>query len=236
MHCFKLCSFTAPNLPSCLYVFHNCDVVMSIAHFLQLHLNEEEYEIDHNEWRSYFHMAKIEPRLLPSIQTSYKCSCTGILNLWGAIETASQHNQGSALFTFGAVVMNLHFQTMVELKGGAQVVVLYGEADVGKTTYHRQCGNEHTRHQGMQIQRLMSRIFHSPCIKNISWVNVQWSKQDQWGGKHHHWLYNGMTRGGFKRGLETPQCGFTLACNFSLERFRGKYSACNSTTACVKWH
>ena len=79
-------------------------------------------------------MAQIEPRLLPSIQTPYECSCTGILNLWGAIETASQHNQGSVLFTFGALVMNLHFQTMVELKGGAQVVVLYGEPDAGKTT------------------------------------------------------------------------------------------------------
>jgi len=30
--------------------------------------------------------------------------------------------------------MNLHFQTLVKLKGGAPVVVLYGEPDVGKTT------------------------------------------------------------------------------------------------------
>jgi len=79
-------------------------------------------------------MAQIEPRLLPTIQTPYECSCTGILNLWGAIETASQHNQGSELFTFGAVVMNFHFQTLAKLKGGAPVVVLYGELDVGKTT------------------------------------------------------------------------------------------------------
>ena len=41
---------------------------------------------------------------------------------------------GSALFTFGAVVMNFHFQTLVELKGGVPVVVLYREPDVGKTT------------------------------------------------------------------------------------------------------
>ena len=30
--------------------------------------------------------------------------------------------------------MNLHFQSLVDLKGGAPVVVLYGEPDVGKTT------------------------------------------------------------------------------------------------------
>ena len=30
--------------------------------------------------------------------------------------------------------MNLHFQSPVDLKGGAPVVVLYGEQDVGKTT------------------------------------------------------------------------------------------------------
>lgn len=30
--------------------------------------------------------------------------------------------------------MNLHFQSLVDLKGGAPVMVLYGEPDVGKTT------------------------------------------------------------------------------------------------------
>ena len=29
-------------------------------------------------------------------------------------------------------------------------------------------------------------------------------------------LLPGLTRGGFKRGLETPRCGFLLACNFTL--------------------
>jgi len=33
-------------------------------------------------------------------------------------------------------------------------------------------------------------------------------------------FYNGMTRGGFKRGLETPQCGFLLACNFTLGKIQ----------------
>lgn len=33
-------------------------------------------------------------------------------------------------------------------------------------------------------------------------------------------FYNGMTRGSFKRGLETPRCGFLLACNFSLVKIQ----------------
>ena len=33
-------------------------------------------------------------------------------------------------------------------------------------------------------------------------------------------FYNGMTRGSFKRGLETPRCGFMLACNFSLGKIQ----------------
>ena len=33
-------------------------------------------------------------------------------------------------------------------------------------------------------------------------------------------FYNGMTRGGFKRGLQTPQFGFMLACNFSLGKIQ----------------
>ena len=35
-------------------------------------------------------------------------------------------------------------------------------------------------------------------------------------------FYNRMTRGSFKRGLETPRCGFLLSCNFSL----GKIQRC----------
>ena len=41
-----------------------------------------------------------------------------------------------ALFTLGAVAMNMHFQTLVELKGGAPVVVLYEEPDVGESIKH----------------------------------------------------------------------------------------------------
>ena len=164
-------------------------------------------------------MAQIKQRLLPSIQTSYECSCTGILNLWGAIETASQHNQGSALFTFGAVVMNLHFQTLVELKGGAPVVVLYGEPDVGKTTIGNVAmsilGIEACRFRGLRQEyfiRLASKTSLGLMYNDLSKIGeVENIIID---------FYNGMTRGGFKRGLQTPQCGFMLACNFSLGKIQ----------------
>ena len=164
-------------------------------------------------------MAQIKQRLLPSIQTSYECSCTGILNLWGAIETASQHNQGSALFTFGAVVMNLHFQTLVELKGGAPVVVLYGEPDAGKTTIGNVAMSilsiEACRFRGLRQEyfiRLASKTSLGLMYNDLSKIGeVENIIID---------FYNGMTRGGFKRGLQTPQCGFMLACNFSLGKIQ----------------
>ena len=98
----------------------------------QLHINDEEIAIDSDDHLSYFDYGKIEPRLIPVISTPYGRSLQSLINLWEA--ECSQHNSGSALFTFGAVAMNMHFQTLVELKGGAPVVVLYGEPDVGKTT------------------------------------------------------------------------------------------------------
>ena len=54
--------------------------------------------------------------------------------LWNAVKICFQHNSDAALFTFGATAINLHFQSLVNLKGGAPVMVLYGEPDVGKTT------------------------------------------------------------------------------------------------------
>ena len=57
---------------------------------------------------------------------------TGCTGFTGCV-LYTRHNSGAALFTYGAVAINLHFQTLVELKGGAHVVVLYGEPDVGIT-------------------------------------------------------------------------------------------------------
>ena len=51
---------------------------------------------------------------------------------YGERRKRAQHNSVSALCTFGTLAMKLHFQSLVELKGGAPVVVLYGEPDVGK--------------------------------------------------------------------------------------------------------
>ena len=40
-----------------------------------------------------------------------------LTSLWNAVEICSQHNSDAALFTFGTVAMNLHFQSLVDLKG-----------------------------------------------------------------------------------------------------------------------
>ena len=57
-------------------------------------------------------------------------SLDALQDLWRALKYCAQHNKNPALFTLAAI----HFQMLVELKGGAPVVVLYGEPNVGKTT------------------------------------------------------------------------------------------------------
>ena len=99
-----------------------------------MHLDENGIAIDNDQQRSNLNHHHIEPRLLPVINTPFRAGIDGLLNLWRAVEICAQHNSGAALFTFGAVAMNMRFQTLVEYKGGAPVVVLYGEPDVGKTT------------------------------------------------------------------------------------------------------
>lgn len=130
------------------------------------------------------------------------------------METCSQHNSASGLLTFGAVAMNMHFQTLVELKGGAPIVVLYGEPDVGKTTIANAAmsplGIEACSFRGMRreyfvhlaSQTSLGLMYDDPNkIQEVENIIID--------------FYNGMTRGSFKRGLETPRCGFLLACNFS---------------------
>ena len=170
---------------------------------MQLHLNEDGMQIDPDQRQSYFHVAQIERRLLPVIPTPYNPSPDGLVNLWRAIEVATQHNAPAALFTFGAVAMNMHFQTLVELKGGAPVVVLYGEPDVGKTTVSNAAmsvlGIEACSFRGLRreffihlaSQTSLGLLYDDPNkLNEVENVIVD--------------FYNGMTRGGFKRGLETP--------------------------------
>ena len=57
----------------------------------------------------------------------------GLINLWNAVEICAQQNSDAALFTFGAVAMNMDLQILANLKEGSPVV-LYGEPDVSKTT------------------------------------------------------------------------------------------------------
>ena len=115
--------------------------------------------------------------------------------------------------------MNLHFQTIVQLKGGAPVVVLYGEADVGKTTIanaamsclgieactFRGTGREFIIHLASQTS--LGLMYDDPSkVGEVENIIVD--------------FYNKMTRGSFRRGLETPNCGVLLACNFSLGKIQ----------------
>ena len=176
---------------------------------IQLHLDDEGKEIDPDNHQTYFHIQQIEPRLLPDIRTPYRPSLNGLKNLWEAVEISSQHNSAAALFTFGAVSMNMHFQTLVELKSGAPIVVLYGEPDVGKTTIANAAmsvlGIEACNFRGMRREyfiHLASQTSLGLFYDDPNNLIVD--------------CYIGITRGGFKRGLESPRCGFLLTCNFTL--------------------
>ena len=115
--------------------------------------------------------------------------------------------------------MNLHFQSIVELKGGAPVVVLYGEPDVGKTTIANAamsslgieaCSFRGTRREffvHLASQTSLGLMYDDPNkVQEVENIILD--------------FYNHVTRGSFKRGLETPRCGFLLACNFSLGKIQ----------------
>lgn len=163
----------------------------------------------------YFDEKHIEPILIPDIWHPYEHSLTPLVRLWNAVKICSQHNDGAAIFTFGAIAMNLHFQTIVELKGGAPIVVLYGQPDVGKTTIANAAmsvlGIESCSFRGMRreyfvhlaSQTSLGLMYDDPNkVQEVENIIVD--------------FYNGIARGSFKRGIETPRCGFLLACNFSL--------------------
>ena len=62
-----------------------------------------------------------------TIDSDDQCSVQPLINTWDALKVYNQHN-GSALFTLGAVSINMNLQTLVELKNGAPIVVLYGDS------------------------------------------------------------------------------------------------------------
>lgn len=86
---------------------------------LQLHMDDEGHAIDTDKYNIYFNQNQIEAKLLPAIILPFQSSIQPLIDLWKAVEICSRHNSGVALFTFGAVAMNMHFQILVELKGGA---------------------------------------------------------------------------------------------------------------------
>lgn len=151
---------------------------------------------------------------MPVIGNPYQRSIVPLISLWGAMETCSQHNSASALLTFGAVAMNLHFQTLkVELKGGAPVVAnqkrMIANAAMSPLGIEA-CSFRGTRREyfvHLASQTLLGLMYDDPNkIQEVENIILD--------------FYNGMTRGSFKRGLETPRCGFLLACNFSLGKIQ----------------
>ena len=186
---------------------------------LQLHMNEDGVVIDCDSHRIYFDKQHIEPRLLPVIATPFTPSLKALQNLWIALKSCAQHNKDPALFTLGAVAMNIHFQTLVELKGGAPVVVLYGEPDVGKTTIANAAisvaGIEACSFKGMRGEFFV----HLASLTSLGLLYDDPSKIQEVENIIID-FYKGMIRGSFKRGLETPQCGFMLSCNFSLGKIQ----------------
>lgn len=182
-------------------------------------MDEDGYTIDSDSQKTYFDHQRIEPRIIPIIPKPYRRSKQPLMKLWDSVEICTQHNRGSALFTFGAVAMNLHFQTVVDLKGGAPIVVLYGEPDVGKTTIANAamsvlgieaCTFRGTRREffvHLASQTSLGLMYDDPNkVQEVENIIVD--------------FYNQISRGSFKRGLETPKCGFLLACNFSLGKIQ----------------
>ena len=189
--------------------------------YIQLHLNQNGYVIDSDDRRTYFDHQHIEPRLIPTITTPFRHSLQPLINLWEAVEECSQHNSSSALFTFGAVAMNAHFQTLVELKGGAPVVVLYGEPDVGKTTIANAAmsvlGIEACSFLGMRreffvhlaSQTSLGLMYDDPNkVQEVENIIVD--------------FYNGMTRVHSNVALKPHVVDSSLHATSLWERFRGE--------------
>ena len=81
-------------------------------------MDEEGDIINSGDHQIYLDNKQIEPHLQPILNSPYIPSKDGLVNLWNAVEICAQHNSNAALFTFGAVAMNMHFQTLIDLKGG----------------------------------------------------------------------------------------------------------------------
>ena len=123
----------------------------------------------------------------PSYITPFWPTKWPLKRLWRTLETCTQHNSVSALFTFRALAMNLHFQSLVELKGGAPVVMLYGEPDVGKTTIANAAmsllGIEACSFRGMQQES-----YCPSSLSNITGPHVWWPQQGPRSREHNCWL------------------------------------------------
>jgi len=64
----------------------------------------------------YFDLHNIEPRLLPVLHMPYSQLVQPLKDLWLALKYCTQHIMEPALFTLGAVAMNMHFQILSGIK------------------------------------------------------------------------------------------------------------------------
>ena len=87
------------------------------------------------EHRIYLYKQHVEPLLLPVINLPFRTSLQGLTLLWNPVEICSQHNSMLRFLLLEYSSSNeFVLSDTCRLKGGAPVMVLYGEPDVGKTT------------------------------------------------------------------------------------------------------
>ena len=181
---------------------------------LQLHLNDEGKVIDTDDHNTYF-----DSKHKPVVYTPFSPSLQTLVDLFQAIEICTQHNRDCALLTFGAVAMNSHHQTIVEEKGGAPIVVLYGQPDTCKTLTTaavlsilgiEKCIYRGTRREyfvHLAAQTSLGLMYDDPNrVQEVENVIVD--------------FHNAIKRGSFVRGTEKPCCGIIIACNFTLGKIQ----------------
>ena len=98
----------------------------------------------------------------------------------------------------------------MEYKRGAPIVVLYGEPDTGKTS---------VANAAMSCLGVEACMFRGLCREYFLHLAQQTSLVLFYDNPNHVQeiesiivdFYNGMTRGSFKRGFETPRCAWLYA-------------------------
>ena len=154
-----------------------------------MHINEHGEVIDSEEQRTYIDYKSIGPKLIPAIPKPYSRTLVLLCQLWEAIKTSSQHNSGAALFTFGAMAMNLHFQSVVNEKA---VPVWRARR---WQNHNCQCSKECAGNLRKHIQGRKQGVHHSFGLEDLHWGNVRQPQQGASGKPHCRHLQPRKQRG-----------------------------------------